>query len=89
MALCNYQGPLAAGPNFVKNSLTYFNSLFISSSTLHLIAERLARVTADTSFKVFGIKIGFSTSTTSALEIAQELDVGPVFLNQEVKREFK
>ena len=41
--------------NFVKNSLTYFYSLFISSSALHVIAERLASVTADTSFKVFGL----------------------------------
>ena len=29
--------------------------MFISSSALHLIAERLASVTADTSFKVFGL----------------------------------
>ena len=43
------------GLNFVKNSLTYFYSLFISSSALHLIAERLVSVTADTSFKVFGL----------------------------------
>ena len=43
------------GLNFVKNSLTCFYSLFISSSALHLIAERLASVTADTSFKVFGL----------------------------------
>ena len=50
MALYNYQVPLAPGLNFVKNSLTYFYSLFISSSALHLIAERLASVTADTSF---------------------------------------
>ena len=55
MALYNYKGPLAPGLNFVKNSLTYFYSLFISSSALHLIAERLASVTADTSFKVFGL----------------------------------
>ena len=33
----------------------YFYSLFILSSALHLIAERLASVTADTSFKVFGL----------------------------------
>ena len=33
----------------------YFYSLFISSSALHLIAERLASVTADTSFQVFGL----------------------------------
>ena len=43
------------GLNFVKNSLTYFYSLFISSSALHLIAECLSSVTADTSFKVFGL----------------------------------
>ena len=44
------------GLNFVKNSLTYFYYLFISSSALHLIiAKRLASVTADTSFKVFGL----------------------------------
>ena len=55
MALYNYSGPLAPGLNFVKNSLTYFYSLFISFSALHLIAERLASVTADTSFKVFGL----------------------------------
>ena len=55
MALYHYQGPLAPGLNFVKNSLTYFYSLFISSSALHLIAERLANVTAYTSFKVFGL----------------------------------
>ena len=55
MALYSYQGPLAPGLNFVKNSLTYFYSLFISSSALHLIAERLASVTAYTSFKVFGL----------------------------------
>ena len=55
MALYNYSGSLAPGLNFVKNSLTYFYSLFISSSALHLIAERLASVTADTSFKVFGL----------------------------------
>ena len=54
-ALYNYKGPLAPGLNFVKNLLTYFYSLFISSSALHLTAERLARVTADTSFKVFGL----------------------------------
>ena len=48
-------GPLAPGLNFVKNSLTYFYSLLISSSTLHLIAECLASVTADTSIKVFGL----------------------------------
>ena len=41
------------GLNFVKSSQTYFYSLFISSSALHLIAERLTIVTADTSFKVF------------------------------------
>ena len=56
MALYNFQGPLAPGLNFVKNSLTYFfYSMFISSSALHLIAERLASVTADTSFIVFGL----------------------------------
>ena len=55
MALYNYQGPLAPGLNFVKNSLTYFYSRFILSSALDLIAERLASVTADTSFKVFGL----------------------------------
>ena len=55
MALYNYEGPLAPGLNFVKNSLTYFYSLFISSFALHLIAERLASVTADISFKVFGL----------------------------------
>ena len=49
------KGPLAPGLHFVKNSLTYCYSLFISSSALHLIAERLASVTADTSFKVFGL----------------------------------
>ena len=54
-ALYNFKGPLAPGLNFVKNSLTYFYSLCISSSALHLIAERLASVTADTSFKVFGL----------------------------------
>ena len=43
------------GLNFVKNSLTYFYSVFISSSALQLFAERLASVTADTSFKVFGL----------------------------------
>ena len=47
--------PLAPGLNFVKNSLTYLYSLFVSSSALHLFAERLASVTADTSFKVFGL----------------------------------
>ena len=55
MALYNYQDPLAPGLTFVKNLLTYFYSLFISSSALHLIAERLASVTADTSFKVIGL----------------------------------
>ena len=55
MALYNYYGPLAPGLNFVKISLTYFYSLFISPSALHLIAERLASVTADISFKVFGL----------------------------------
>ena len=55
MALYNYEGPLAPGLNFVKNSLTYFYSLFVSSSALRLIAERLASVTADTSFKVLGL----------------------------------
>ena len=55
MALYNDLGPLAPGLNFVKNPLTYFYSLFISSSALHLIAERLASVKADTSFKVFGL----------------------------------
>ena len=54
MALYNYQGPLAPGLSFVKNSQTYVHSLFISSSVLHLIAERLASATADTNFKVFG-----------------------------------
>ena len=44
MALYDYQGPLAPGLNFVENSLTYFYSLLISSSALHLIAERLASV---------------------------------------------
>ena len=53
MALYNYLGPLAPRLNFVKNSLTYFYSLFISSYALLLIAERLASVTADISFKVF------------------------------------
>ena len=55
MGLYNYKGPLAPGLNFVENSLTYMYSLFISSSAQHLIAERLASVTADTSFKVFGL----------------------------------
>ena len=55
MALYNYSGPLAPGLNFVKKSLTYFYSLFVSSSALHLNAERLASVTADTSFNVFGL----------------------------------
>ena len=50
MALYNYQGPLAPELHFVKNSQTYVYSLFISSSTQQLIAERLASVTADTSF---------------------------------------
>ena len=35
--------------------MTHFYSLFISSSALHLIAERSASVTADTSFKVFDL----------------------------------
>ena len=39
MALYNYQGPLAPGLNFVKNSLTHFYSLFISSSALHLASK--------------------------------------------------
>ena len=43
------------GLNFFKTSLTYFYSLFVSSSALHLIAERLASVTAYISFKVFGL----------------------------------
>ena len=51
------KGPLAPGLNFVKNSVTCFYSLFISSSALNLIAERLASVTADTSFKVFGSEL--------------------------------
>ena len=55
MALYKYYGLLVPGLNFVKTSLTYFYSLLISSSALHLIAERLASVTADTSFKVFGL----------------------------------
>ena len=55
MALYNYQGPLAPGLNFVKNSLTYFYSLFISSSALHINAERLASVTEDAGFKVFDL----------------------------------
>ena len=54
-ALYNYKGPFAPELNFVKNLLTYFYSLFISSSPLHLTAERLAIVTANTSFKVFGL----------------------------------
>ena len=41
--------------NFVKSSLTYFYSLFISSSTPRLIAEGFASVTEDTSFKVCGL----------------------------------
>ena len=49
MALYNYLGPSAPGQNFVKNSLTYFYSLIISSSALHLNADRLASVTADAS----------------------------------------
>ena len=36
MALYNYKDPLAPGLNFVKNSLTYFYSLFTSSSALLL-----------------------------------------------------
>ena len=44
MALYNYLGPLEPGLNFVRNSLTHFYSLFISSSALHFIAERLASV---------------------------------------------
>ena len=55
MALHNYYGPLTPGLNFIKNSMTYFYFLFISSSALHLNAERLASVTADASFKVFGL----------------------------------
>ena len=55
MALYNYLGPLAPGLTFGKNSLTYSYSLFISSSALHLIAEHLGSVTADTSFKIFGV----------------------------------
>ena len=55
MALYNYGGPLASELSFVKNSLTYSYSLFNSSSALHLIAERLVSVTADTIFKVFGL----------------------------------
>ena len=72
MAFYNYQGPLAPGLSFVKTSLTCFYSLFISSSALHLIAERLASVTADTSFKVFGstrlrIKPSLPASKANAL----------------------
>ena len=55
MALYNHKGPLLPGLNFVKNSLTYFYSLFISFSALHLISKRLASVTADTNFQVFGL----------------------------------
>ena len=71
VALYNYHGPLAPGLNFVKNSLTYF--LFsISSSALHLIAERLASITTDTSFKVFGftrlrVELSLPTSKANAL----------------------
>ena len=35
--------------------MTYCYSLFLSSSALHLTAKRSASVTADTSFKVFGL----------------------------------
>ena len=50
----------------------YFYSLFISSSALHLIAERLASVTADTSFQVFGLtrlRIERSLSASKALYV--------------------
>ena len=40
---------------FCQEFTDVFYSLFNSSSALHLIAERLASVTADTSFKVFGL----------------------------------
>ena len=67
MALYSYKGPLALGLNFVKNSLTYFYSLFISSSALHLTAERLVSVTADTSFKVFGLtRLRIESSLTAS-----------------------
>ena len=61
--------PLAPGLNFVKNSLTY---MFILSSAPHLIAKHVAGVTADTSFKVFGltrlrIKPSLPVSTANAL----------------------
>ena len=50
-----------------------FYSLFISSSALHLIAERLASVTADTSFKAFGltrlrIELSLPASKANALK---------------------
>ena len=55
MALYNYLGSFAPGLSFCQEFTDVFYSLFISSSALHLIAERLASVTADTSFKVFGL----------------------------------
>ena len=57
MALYNYQGPLAPRLSFCEKFTSVFYSLFISSFALHLIAERLASVAADTSFKVFGLTL--------------------------------
>ena len=45
----------SARTKFSQEFTDVFYSLFISSSALHLIAERLASVTADTSFNVFGL----------------------------------
>ena len=59
----------SARTKFCQEFTDVFYSLFISSSALHLIAERLASVTADTIFKVFGltrlrIDCGSALSTT-------------------------
>ena len=45
----------SARTKFCQQFPDVFYSLFISSSATHLIAELLASVTADTSFKVFGL----------------------------------
>ena len=55
MALYRYQGPFSARTKLCEEFTDVFYFLFISSSTLHLNAERLASVTADASFKVFGL----------------------------------
>ena len=80
----------SARTKFCQEFTDVFYSLFISSSALHLIAERLASVTADTSFIVFGltrlrIEPSLPASKANALTLGHGFKIANEIIREKVQ----